>query len=296
MSKLAWNGEGKGNGLGNRIFIGIINLAGPVPAYILLFPVILFYTLKDKDGKKSINEYYLHLTGKKASFRQIFSNFYSFGMSLVDRVSFLVVKKTFFKYSYTNEDYIEKALKEGKGAILLSAHIGNWDIAGNLLQNRLQTPINAVMVDNEKEDIKEAYQSVAEKRSFKIIPLKTDSPDTMIAIRKALSDNELVCLHGDRTIDNKGIKLPFLGEDALFPNGAFQIAVVTGAPVIPVFITKNGFRTYNFKAYDIIKFENISREERAERVASGVKTFVMTIEEIVKRRPDQWFNFYNFWS
>lgn len=215
---------------------------------------------------------------------------------MIDKIVFLAKKGKYFKYKYFNEDYIEKALEEGKGAILLSAHVGNWDIAGNLLQNRLKTTINAVMVDNEKAEIKEAVSDIDKKRDFNIIPLKTDSPETMIAIRQALSRNELVCLHGDRTIDTKGISINFLGKEAIFPDGAFQIAALTEAPIIPVFIIKKGLRTYTFKAYNILRFNNISRNERKSKIEEGVKVFVKILEEILEKRPDQWFNFYSFWK
>lgn len=296
MTNSEWSGEGKGSALGHRIFIGIIKLAGPIPAYFCLIWVIIFYIFKDKNGKTSITEFYQNLENKKPSFKKLFLNYYSFGMTMIDKVVFLVKKKPFFKYEYNNEDYIENALKKGKGAILLSAHIGNWDIAGNLLQNRLKTTINAVMIDNEKTEIKEATEEVDKKRDFNIIPLRTDSPDTMIAIRMALSRNELVCLHGDRTIDNKGIKIPFLGKETIFPDGAFQIAALTGAPVIPVFILKKGLKTYTFKAYDVLNFEDLSRNERKYAIEKGIKKFVNIIEEIVKNRPDQWFNFYKYWQ
>lgn len=296
MANSSWSGEGKGTALGHKILIAIVRTVGPFPAYFSLIWVIIFYLFKDKNGKNGLKEFYLQLNNKKPSLIKLFSNYYSFGMTLIDKVVFLVKKRGYFKFKYYNEDYIEKALEEEKGAILLSAHIGNWDIAGNLLQNRLKTTINAVMVDNEKEEIKEAVQKVNERRDFNIIPLKTDSPDTIIAIRQALSKNELVCLHGDRTIDDKGIKLPFLGKEALFPDGAFQIAALTEAPIIPVFIIKESFRTYTFKAYDILKFNNISRNERKAAIEKGVRDFIKILEHIVRKRPDQWFNFYSFWK
>ncbi len=297
MPDRSWSGEGKGTALGHKILISIVKIAGPIPAYFSLIWVIIFYLFKDKNGKEGITEYYRQLTNNKMpTIFDIYSNYYSFGMTMIDKIVFLVKRGKYFKFKYFNEDYIEKALKEGKGAILLSAHIGNWDIAGNLLQNRLKTTINAVMVDNEKTKIKEAVDDIDKKREFNIIPLKTDSPDTMIAIRQALTRNELICLHGDRTIDEKGITLKFFGKDAIFPDGAFQIATLTEAPIIPVFILKEGFRTYTFKAYDILRFTNISRNERKIKIEAGVKTFVGILEGILKKRPDQWFNFYSFWK
>lgn len=296
MAKSQWSGEGKGSALGHKVLLFIVKTVGPIPAYFALFWVIIFYLFKDKSGKKGIEDFYQNLNNQKPNIFNLFSNYYSFGMTLIDKVLFLVREKNYFKYEYYNEDYIENALKKGKGAILLSAHIGNWDIAGNLLQNRLKTTINAVMVDNEKTEIKDAIQKVDEKRNFKIIPLKTDSPDTMIAIRQALSRNELVCLHGDRTIENRGINVPFLGKEAIFPDGAFQIALLTEAPVIPVFITKKGFHTYTFKAFEVLEFKNISRNDRKIKVSEGVNKFVKIIEELVTKQPDQWFNFYQFWN
>ena len=295
-SNKKWTGAGKGSGLGHKAFIFLINIAGATPAYILLFPVTLFYLLIDKAGRNGIKSFYKNLPNTKPTLRNIYRNYYYFGMSLVDRVIFLTLKKIPFKYEYINEEYISKALEPKKGAILLSAHIGNWDVAGNLLKDRLSVPINAVMFQNEKEGIKESLQDVESKRKFKIIPIKTDSPETMIAIRNALSKNELVCLHGDRSVDAAGVEVNFLGEKALFPNGAFSIAAVTDCPIIPVFITKKGFGNYKFRAFDPIYIKPKSREQRATAIKSGLVEFVSILEHVSKESPSQWFNFYKFWN
>jgi predicted LPLAT superfamily acyltransferase len=274
----------------------LIKVFGPFPAYLLLAFVCLHYVFFDRGGKKGLRQFRTRLGLEKNDLVSLYRHYYTFGTALIDRITFLVRQKHPFHYTCVNENLITDARGRGRGAILLSAHIGNWEIAGNLLHKRLDTPINLVMLDNEQQWIKEVFREVTTLRNVTVIPITQNSLDMMIQIRTVLAANQLVCFHGDRVLGSSGVQKMFLGALAEFPAGPFQIAAITGAPVIPVFTIKTGLTSYTFQASAPILFENVSRQNRQNTIETAMETYIKILETMARRYPYQWYNFYEFWG
>jgi predicted LPLAT superfamily acyltransferase len=99
---------------------------------------------------------------------------------------------------------LREMVEQKKGGLLLSAHIGNWEIAGHLLK-RLGTEIHIVMYDGEQQQLKDYLESITEKHSARIILIKNDLSH-IYAIQEALNKNAFVCMHADRFLEgNKTI-------------------------------------------------------------------------------------------
>ncbi len=215
-------------------------------------------------------------------------NFFIFGQTLIDRAAFLLGKGDKFSYSFTNENFLVEMQKCGKGGILLSAHVGNWETAGNLLKRRITSRINVVMVDAEAEKIKKAMENQTGGSHFNIIAIKDDLSH-VIKINNALKNNELIAMHADRyTGQTKTIALDFLGKKAKFPYGPFVIASKFNAPVSFVFAVKEKKFHYALSATKPI-IDKLQPEQFA-------KLFVAELEQKVKAHPEQWFNYYNFFE
>jgi predicted LPLAT superfamily acyltransferase len=180
-----------------------------------------------------------------------------------------------------------------KGGIMLSAHAGNWEIAGHYL-DRLDTPINIVMFDAEYQNIKEYLESVTGKRKAKVITIKDDMSH-IYQINEALSNNELICIHADRLTDpsQKALKLDFMGKPAKFPYNIFKLIVTFRVPVSFVFAFKEGNFHYHFYATPAELYNANDKEAEIQRLS---EKYVSGLEEKVKKYPNQWFNYYNFWE
>lgn len=294
--KKRWDGKGKGSALGNLIFIKTITLLGTLPAYILLLLIACYYTLFDRAGIRALRKFRKRVGFKHTTLWHLYKHFFSFGMVLIDRVAFSIIKKPPFKFTFINDKIISDTLAQGKGVIVISAHIGNWEIAGNLIADRFNTATYAVIMDNEKQKVKEVFKEVTEKRRFKTILISQDGLDMMVPIKEALNNNGIVCFHGDRVINSPRVKLPFLGETAEFPPGPFQIAAITGTSIIPVFLLKKGMYHFATMTYAHIPFDNITRENRDSHIRKAMELYVSILEDIAKKHPYQWFNFYDIWA
>jgi predicted LPLAT superfamily acyltransferase len=234
-----WQGKSKGNKSGYQVFVWILKKFGVFPAYILLRFVAAYFFLFSYKASCQVYHLYRHKLGysRLASLLKIYHNYYYLGQSIIDKVVVMSGIKNKFTYHFDGEENLREIVSLQKGGILLSAHIGNWDIAGHLLK-RLDTKINIVIFDGEEEKIKEYLASVTGKKSINIIFIKKDLSH-IYAISEAFKNNELVCMHADRFLEgNKTIPVNFLGVRARFPVGPFVLAATFKVPVSYVFAVK----------------------------------------------------------
>ena len=290
----AWQGKSKGTPLGYRIFVSILKIGGVFPAYLLLRFVTLYYFLFSYKSSKQIFHFFRHRLGFGAfsSFFKLYKNYYLFGQSLIDKVVVMSGINNTFTYNFDGEENLRKIVEMKRGGLLLSAHIGNWEIAGHLLK-RLGTRINIVMFDGEQEQIKQYLNSVTGERNVHVIVIKNDLSH-IYEISDAFKNNELVCMHADRFVEgNKTLSSNLLGEKAKFPMGPFVLAAKFKVPVSFVFAMKETNLHYHFFASAIKEYNDVKKETAMQ---SMLDDFANEMENKVKQYPEQWYNYYNFWQ
>lgn len=289
-----WDGKSKGTSLGYRIFVMVLSWFGIVPAYFLLIFVAFYYLIFSRESNKAI--YYLLRQRLKFSLLKsiigIYKNYYYFGQSMIDRVA----GYHHFKFIREGEHYLTDLMAEKKGAILISAHVGNWEIAGRLL-DLIDTRINIVMFDNEDPKIKQYLEKIKDF-NVNVIFIKKDGVSHVFEINEALNRNELVCIHGDRFMPGTQVtKMNFLGEEANFPTGPFLLGVKFQVPISFVFATKDNNHTYHFSATKPkIYIPSTDRANRSNEINNILGDFTSTLESVVRKYPYQWFNYYEFWK
>jgi predicted LPLAT superfamily acyltransferase len=223
----------------------------------------------------------------------VYSNYYVFGQVLIDKVAIMGGMADRFTFNLEDETNI-RAMNQG--GIVISAHIGNWEAAGNLL-NRLSTPFNIVMFDEEHRKIKGYLEEVMKDKQVKVIVLKEDFTH-LIEIRKALDAKELIILHGDRFMQgSKYLVTDFLSASARFPEGPFYLAARFQVPVTFAFAMKEKGRHYHFYATPakLYKHDDIRQIDESS-LSTMLNDYVCELEKILKEYPLQWFNYYNFWD
>jgi len=284
----SWSGQSRGGVLGYRIFIFLINRFGVKAAYALLRFVAFYFVLFAPSAAKAIYRYFhaiLKYPFPKAAIG-VYQNFYVFGQTIIDKVALLSGSRNPFTYEFEGEEYLREMTRDG-GGLLISAHIGNWEIAGQLL-NRLECPFNIVMYDREHRQLKKYLSNVMAEKQVKVIVIKNDLSH-IFQISAAIGNGELVCFHGDRFVEGaKTLELDFMNRKALFPAGPFQIATRLKVPYSFVFAMKETATHYHLYA-------------SPGQVAQGsidqmTGAYVKTLEKMIARYPRQWFNYYDFWT
>ncbi len=290
----SWQGKSSGSRLGYRIFVWILKTFGVRSAYILLGFVSFYYFLCAWKSSRSIWYYFRKRLGYSLvrSVACLYSNYYHFGQSLIDKVAVMSGMSGHFSFHFDGEEHLHEMVRRGKGGLLLSAHIGNWDAAAHLLR-RLHIRIHVVMFDGEHQRIKDYLASVTGKSNVHVIVIKNDLSHIYV-INDALKNNELVCMHADRFVEgNRTIASSFLGKDARFPLGPFILASQLRVPVCYVFAMKEGSTHYHFYSSPIMEYDY---EEKPVAIAQMLIDFTSEMELKVRHYPVQWYNYYDFWS
>ena len=292
-----WQGKTRGGLTGYRIFITVIRYAGITPAYILLVFVAFWFTLFSGRSTLNIYNFYRHRLGYGAlkSVINIYRNYYVFGQVLIDKTAVMAGLPSKFSFNFDGEEYLRKMVTDGTGGILISGHIGNFEMAGQML-DRLDTTVNILMVDAEYEKIKN-YLSSFTTKTFNIIPVKDDGSH-VFELKTALENREIVCIHGDRfTRGSRKILQMFLGKKAFFPAGPFYVALQNDVPVSFVFAMKEKTRGYHFYASAPVNYyRELAGMKRKEAVNAVLDDYTQAFEKMIKKYPLQWFNYYDFWK
>ena len=290
----AWQGKSKGSTLGYRIFVSVLKNLGVVPAYWLLrFVALYFWLFSYKSSKPQFHYFHRRMGyGSLKSLGMLYTNYYRFGQTLIDKVVVMAGIRNKFTFQFDGEENLHKIAALKQGGLLLSAHLGNWEIAGHLLK-RLETRINIVMFDGEHRQIKNYLEQVTGKPNMNIIVIKDDISH-IYAINEAFKKNELVCMHADRFVEgNKSISGSFLGDSAQFPVGPFVLAATFKVPVSYVFAFKETDRHYHLFASEVKEYKTGTKEMIIGQILGD---FIGEVENKVKQYPEQWFNYYNFWQ
>jgi len=285
-----WDGKTKGTVRGYQFFIFSIENIGLNFAYFFCQFVSLYFLIFSKHKRAGLLKFYRQ-GFKYPILKSILlsrKTFLRFGQSLIDRIALMTKKKVHYSYDFSNEKVLKEIASNARGGVLISAHLGNWEIAGNLIHDRITSKINVLALDNEVQAIKQLLELKTGKPRYNIIPIKNDLSH-LILIKHALDRNELIAIHADRTLaEGKNISLPFLKNKANFPLGPFIIAHKFKVPVTFVFALKNGAFHYSLSATDPI-YSSSSAEELASK-------YVKCLEEKVQLNPEQWYNFYDFYA
>jgi len=293
-----WDGKTRGGKTGYGIFIFILKHFNISVAYFVLRFVAFYFILFAPKAFKSLFYFYNKRLGFGfiKSMTSIYKNYFKFGQILLDKIALMAGKDNIFTYDFTDEVHLARIIEENTGGILISAHVGSWEISAKLL-SRLNGKFNIVMMDAEHEKIKEQLSKVAQNKKSTIILVKDDLSH-VYQINEALSNKEFICILGDRYIaNNKTISHNYFNESAKFPYGVFYLAARYHVPVLFVYAIKTKIKHYKFfvttpKYYD----SGMDSTSIDETVKIILDEYIENLEGILNKYPDHWFNYFHFWD
>jgi KDO2-lipid IV(A) lauroyltransferase len=186
---------------------------------------------------------------------------------------------------------IDQCLAENNGLIVWTAHLGNAEFASRLLEMHGR-PVNVARVVEDNPAERMLRDRMANDR-LKIVDLR-DGARATIELLQALRRNEIVAIQGDRVYHPRhSASVSFFSEPAAFPLGPFLLSQVSGAPVLPGFVIREGWLRYRVIMGDPIL--PLQSGDRNDCQRAGLCEAVRFLETALTAHPDQWLNFYNIW-
>jgi Kdo2-lipid IVA lauroyltransferase/acyltransferase len=285
------------NGL-SLFFINLFTLLVPrrlFPLFALLtgWLVYLFVPLQRRGMRENLRT----VTGQRNVEWLVLSAFYKYSRNWADVMLMIRLRgdRLFALIGHRSRSHpLDDALAAGTGAILVSPHLGNWELGGLGLAE-MGYKLNVMTFREPDETVNDLREKVRRERGIGIIYVDRDdsSPLAIIEAVNALRRNEIVVLLGERDGSSHTLRLDFFGRPTEIPVGAAYLALTSGAPVIPVFVPLEGKR-YSTYMDEPIYFRG-KHGEHAAVIREGTQRLLRVFEEYIRRYPDQWYNFFSYW-
>ncbi len=177
-------------------------------------------------------------------------------------------------------DNLRKAFEAGRGVILVTGHIGNWELGGMFFGHK-GVKVNVVTLPDGNHQIDAIREMYREQYAVSTIVLD-GSPFASLEMMAALRRHEMLAMLVDQWGNTDGVSVRFLGGPFYLPRGPFVLSRATGAPILPAFVVRDG-SSYRGIVEPPFVVEQDDLEGYATRLAGS-------LERIIRRYPDQWYN------
>ena len=183
-------------------------------------------------------------------------------------------------------------IREGNGVIIATLHMGHWDLGLKLL-SAYGIPTHVVMAPGEPAEVTRYAEEARDNPTLR--PHHIGAPMLGVELMLALKRGELVALQTDRSAGPNALWVDFFGAPVLLPSGPVELAMATGAPILPIFILFGRNDRFRILTSEPLRFERgAARRDPADR-QRAMRQVAAMMESIISKYPDQWFNFYDFW-
>jgi len=282
---------------GMRFMLWLYKRLGRWPFRVILAPVVLFAVLFNHKARRGCWSFSRRICPRRQYIKRmtlVFRQFWAFSNSMVTRILILAQQYDLSDTIVFGRDDFYKDLDAGKGVLLVGAHHGNLEVCKSIGTGR-GIKVTALVHTKHAEKYNRVLNRYA-KQPVELLQVDEVNISTAFLLQQRIEAGHIVVIAADRVplTGDRVVNAPFLGDDALFPQGPFLLAALLHCPVHFLFSYERGgrFEVTFEKAYDQLKLQRGNREAG---LSDAANRFARALEVHVKRAPEQWFNFFEFW-
>ncbi|PHQ69453.1 MAG: acyltransferase [Sneathiella sp.] len=293
----------RGAAWGLRLVFGLYRLFGRRLSWYALQPVLLYFFVTGGVQRRAIQDYWRHLYRARGGQQeptlwQLWLHFRSFGRMALDKVAAWLGDIKVADLTSDNMAELDRVANADTGVVVFTSHLGNVEVLRALSGKR---GANRITVFAHTKNAVRFTQMLADYNpasAVDVMEVEDIGPATLIELQNRLQKGDWIVIAGDR-IPVSGAKrithVSFLGELAPFSEGPVIIASLLKCPVYVMNCVREatGFRIFFAQMADRII---LPRKNRAAALQAYVDQYAKTLEEICKKYPDQWYNFFDFWA
>ena len=297
-TKGRWSSRSIGSDWQHRAFYLAIRVGGRKAAYGMLYFVVAWYVLFSPLARGRASHYLRRRFPESSGLARLWHCYrliFEFGKVLVDRAVVGILGPGSFAVFLDGREELLKLRDENRGLILMTAHVGCWQLAMSAL-GFLQRPVNMLMRREDGDIDRHYYEHAGIPCPYQIID-PTGYLGGTLEMLGALKQGQIVSVMGDRQFgsEKSSTRVDFLGGQVAVPFSAYKLAAVTGAPIVVFFSNKNGPKSYRLQLAKVIRVPQL-KGRNAETFAPFAQEFAKVLEDFSRLYPYQFYNFYNLWS
>jgi KDO2-lipid IV(A) lauroyltransferase len=255
----------------------------------------LHYCFSKTDRRAVENNLKIVLKSEHVPYGQVRAVFRNFGKYLLEFFTMdRFLRPEFLKDNVhvNNVEHLNGVLKKGRGGVIVSAHLGNWEMGGSVLP-LLGFPLSVVALPHKDPRVNALFNR--QREAFGAMVIQNDT--AVRRVMEHLKRNRLVAILAERDFGNHGILMDFFGRKTLVPKGAAFFSLKTGAPLIPVFFLRTEEDRFEVNIYPPIDPPHLPSSRITEQTASELmQKYLRVIEGEIRSKPSQWLLFREFWQ
>ena len=273
-----------------RALVGLIRHTDVHVAYGLMHLWLVWYILVRPSVTRGA--YIFHRRrgrNRLQSAFDVYCSFYHFGKVILDR--FAVYAGHQFEIVAENKERYYDKMTNTEGFVLLFSHLGNSEMAAY----SMATPdkhMNILAFGGETPVVMAERAKVLARNNIGMIVVNPGEMSHIFEIHNALERGEVLAVAGDRRMGDKTISCTFMGAEAPFPAGVFQLCATLHNPIVLTFVLKEPKNRYHIYTEELQVNNALPRAERAAELA---QQFATRLEQMALDYPYEWFNFFDFW-
>lgn len=253
--------------------------------------VMIIYAFSRRDRRGLARNLSLALNrapGDKLIRKTVRRNFLNYGHYMVD--FFLIPQLPAHKIGrfFTHiegEEILRNALAQGRGAILVSAHVGNWEFGGTMMR-LADYPLAVVALAHNTSATNALVNRIRKDKGIKVIEMD-QSPFSAINVLRHLRQNGVLATIGDRDFFGRGVPIRFFGRKVNFPVGPVMAAMNSGAALIPAFVLRRPDGRYLGVLEEAVPI--LTKNASDDPVRENLERTARIFEKVIRSYPDQWY-------
>jgi predicted LPLAT superfamily acyltransferase len=268
---------------------------------------VTYFFLTDAPGRRASLAYLRrvhampegrHALPRPPGRRECYRHYRTFALAIVDRLAIWFGRGDEFEFVSHGLDYIDRLAEQGRGALLLGAHLGSFD-ALRLLARRAGRTVNVLMFTANAERINRVLRELAPEIEDRVISVDPSSVQSVFTIRERLRRGEHVAILADRIEigdRDRALRIPFLGGLVELPQAPILLAGLLGCPLVSIVALREGPGRYRAHLDLLAERVDLPRADRTAAVAELLTSYARRLEHHCLAAPYQWFNFFDYWG
>ncbi|APT59849.1 MAG: hypothetical protein DI532_20770 [Azospirillum brasilense] len=278
-----------------RLMVWIVDHLGGGVAQFLLYPVTAYFLLSAPQRWTASRVFLSRALGRRAGWRDLYRQYFAFCSTFLDRLYLLRGQTAGYEFRVTGLEHLQALIAEKRGCILLGAHLGSFEAMRSLADQGCPVEVLALMQADHAARATAFFETVAPQHMATVVPL--GRPDAMLRAKECLERGGLLGILADRGPEGARLSYhSFLGQPAGFPVGPHALAAVLRAPVMLAFGLWHGARRYEIRFEPFADQIAPDRQNRQADLETVMGRYVTRLEDMARRHPYNWFNFYDFWK
>lgn len=296
MTSQNWTvGRERGSRFAIRLMIWLTEAFGSPLGRALLYPITLYFLLTCRRARRASRRYLARVLSSRPGTRDVFRHFLSFASVLYERWLIACGREDEFEICLKGVGYLRALVAAKRGALLLGAHFGNFDVLRLIAERECPVPVRMLMFPVELGPFSAALRQRNSQFLRNVIAIGT--PESMLAAREAIARGEFVAMLADRSPDERRmLRVPFLGGFASFPIGPMKLAAILDAPVLLCFAIRTEPGRYEVRFEPFADRLFLRPASRATDLEERVAYFAQCLEAVCRTYPFNWFNFHDIWD